>query len=63
MEARELLGIQANTGKELGTEVHALFEKVEWWEEIEDLSKWLKQQGTGASMRAMDIFSRAMTYP
>ncbi|MDA8823892.1 UvrD-helicase domain-containing protein [Opitutales bacterium] len=63
VEARELLGIQANTGKELGTEVHALFEKVEWWEEIEDLSKWLKQQGTGASMRAMDIFSRAMADP
>jgi len=61
--AGELLGIKVNTGKELGTEVHALFEKVEWWEETEDLSKWLKQQGTEASMRAMDIFSRAMADP
>ena len=63
MEATELLGIQANTGKELGTQVHALFENVEWWEKKADLSKWLEQQGKGTSKQAMDIFSRAMADP
>ena len=43
VEAGELLGIQANTGKELGTEVHALFEKVEWWEEK---SRFIEMVGT-----------------
>ena len=63
VEATELLGIQANTGKELGTEVHALFENVEWWEKKADLSKWLEQQGKGTTKQAMDIFSRAMANP
>ena len=63
VEATELLGIQANTGKELGTQVHALFENVEWWEKKADLSKWLEQQGKGTSKQAMDIFSRAMADP
>ena len=63
VDAGELLGIQANTGKELGTEVHALFEKVEWWDEKTNLSNWLEQQGTGTSKQAMDIFSRAMADP
>jgi ATP-dependent exoDNAse (exonuclease V) beta subunit len=63
VDAGELLGIQANTGKELGTEVHALFEKVEWWDEKINLSNWLEQQGTGTSKQAMDIFSRAMADP
>jgi ATP-dependent exoDNAse (exonuclease V) beta subunit len=63
VDAGGLLGIQANTGKELGTEVHALFEKVEWWDEKTNLSNWLEQQGTGTSKQAMDIFSRAMADP
>lgn len=63
VEATDLLGIQANTGKELGTQVHALFENVEWWEKKADLSKWLEQQGKGTSKQAMDIFSRAMADP
>ena len=63
VEAGELLGVQANTGKEIGTEVHALFEKLEWWDEKTNLSNWLEQQGTGTSKQAMDIFSRAMVDP
>ena len=63
VEAGELLGIEPNTGKELGTEVHALFENVEWWEKKADLSKWLEQHDKGTSKQAMDIFSRAMADP
>jgi ATP-dependent exoDNAse (exonuclease V) beta subunit len=63
LEAGELLGVQANTGKEIGTEVHSLFEKLKWWDEKTNLSNWLDQKGTGISKQAMDIFSRAMVAP
>ena len=63
LEAAELLGVQANTGKEIGTEVHSLFEKLKWWDEKTNLSNWLDQKGTGISKQAMDIFSRAMVAP
>lgn len=63
VEVDDLLGLGTSIAKKLGTEVHALFEKVEWWGTKIEVSEWLQENGSGISGQAMDIFNRAMVDP
>ncbi|MDG1324634.1 MAG: UvrD-helicase domain-containing protein [Opitutales bacterium] len=63
LKVYDLLRLGANSAKELGTEVHALFEKVEWWRSTIEVSDWLQENGSGFSVKALDIFKRAMEHP
>lgn len=59
----ELLGGLKNLGSELGSEVHALFEKIEWWDENVAFEDWLKENKGDTSGQAVDIFISAMISP
>jgi len=59
----DLLGGVKDRGTELGTEVHALFEKIEWWDEKVAVEDWLKENRGDASDKAVAIFIAAMEAP
>ena len=51
----ELLEEKSNLGKDLGTEVHSLFEKLEWWD-ADGTNDWLKINKCEVSDKAVDLF-------
>ena len=57
----ELILTGQGTGRELGTEVHQLFEKIEWWESGDAIGEWLNEHASAQSERALEIFKRAMS--
>ena len=51
----ELLEEKSNLGKDLGTEVHSLFEKLEWWD-ADESNEWLQKNKSEVSDKAVDLF-------
>ena len=58
---KELISAHRGTGQELGTEVHHLFERIEWWGSEVSVDEWINEHAPGKSATALGIFKRAMS--
>lgn len=59
----DLLEKDLGIGKKLGSEVHSIFEKIEWWENKKSIEQWLVENASGFSDQAREIFKRSLLNP
>jgi ATP-dependent exoDNAse (exonuclease V) beta subunit len=57
----DLIEVNFGKGRELGTEVHELFEKIEWWKKEVTIAQWLEKNALQYSVKSKEVFSRAMS--
>ena len=63
VSVEDLIEVNFGKGRELGTEVHELFEKIEWWKKEVTIEQWLEKNALQYSMKVKEVFSRAMSSP
>ncbi len=61
VKVTDLVQKNQGVGKRLGSEVHGLFEKVEWWENKTSIKQWLMENGSQYSKQAQGVFIRALS--
>jgi len=59
----DLIDANIGMGRELGTQVHELFEKIEWWNKEETLDEWFAKNSPKCPAKAREVFCRAMSNP
>ena len=59
----DLIEANLGMGRELGTQVHELFEKIQWWDREETIDEWFAKNSPKSSAKAREVFCRAMSNP
>ncbi len=59
----DLIEANLGMGRELGTQVHELFEKIQWWNREETIDEWFAKNSPKCSAKAREVFCRAMSNP
>ena len=62
VDVDDLLRSEGGSAQALGTEVHSLFEKMEWWENENSMERWLADNAAGLSTKSSRILSAAFEH-
>ena len=62
VDVDDLLRSEVGSAQALGTEVHSLFEKMEWWEKENSMERWLADNAAGLSTKSSRILSAAFEH-
>ena len=59
VDVDDLISFEKDAAKSLGSEAHALFEKIEWWEKGNSMELWLRENAHGFSGKSRRILTGA----
>ena len=61
IDVNDLLSLDSDAAKALGSEAHALFEKIEWWEGDNSMKFWLGKNAQAFSEKSRGILMRSFS--